>query len=211
ERRVPGIRYQGRKIEGSHTIYKYLDELEEQLEKGTTPLLIDCLNCELGCNGGTGTNNYDKSPDELEYYINQRRIEAQSKQKTTKNDKIKTAQYEQLVDKYWEEGLYDRKYEDLSSNTAIIKTPTEDQLQEIYTLMDKHKKEDHKNCSSCGYDSCEIMATAIFNNLNKTENCHHYLHEELNAKTVEANNQKDEIIKDSETILNLIYKIRQSI
>lgn len=211
ERRVPRIRYQSRKIEGPHTIYKYLEKLEKQLEKGMTPLLIDCLNCELGCNGGTGTNCYDKSPDELEYYVNQRSIEAQNKQKTTENNKITTAQYEQLVDKYWEEGLYDRTYEDLSSNTSIIKIPTEDELQNIYTLMDKHKKEDHKNCSSCGYDSCEIMAVAIFNNLNKAENCHHYLHEELNTKTVEANNQKDEIIKDSEAILSLIYKIRQSI
>ena len=63
--------------------------------------------------------------------------------------------------KYWEEGLYDRKYLDLSSNTNVIKTPSEKQLQEIYTQMDKHNDEDHLNCSSCGYDSCEIMATAI--------------------------------------------------
>lgn len=211
ERRIPGIRYQSRKIEGSHTIYKYLDKLEKQLEKGMTPLLIDCLNCELGCNGGTGTNSYNKSLDELEYYINQRSIETQTKQKTTKNETITTTQYNQLVDKYWEEGLYDRKYKDLSSNTSIIKIPTKDELQNIYVIMDKHKEEDHKNCSSCGYDSCEIMATAIFNNLNKTENCHHYLHEKLNTKTIETNNQKDEIIKDSEAILSLIHKIRQSI
>lgn len=208
ERRVPGIKYQSRKIEGSHTVYKYLEKLEEQLKNEMTPLLIDCLNCELGCNGGTGTNSHDKSPDELEYYINQRSIEAQE---TINNKKLTTEQYEETVDKYWEEDLYNRKYKDLSSNKLIIKYPTKEEFQDIYSRMDKHKEEDHKNCSSCGYDSCRIMALAIFNNLNKAENCHHYLHEELNARTVEANNQKDEIIKDSEAILNLIYKIRQSL
>ena len=84
ERRVPGIRHQSRKIEGSHIVYKYLEELELQLDKGMNPMLIDCLNCELGCNGGTGTNNFDKSPDELEHYINQRNIEAQEKIKNNK-------------------------------------------------------------------------------------------------------------------------------
>jgi iron only hydrogenase large subunit-like protein len=209
ERMVPGIRYQSRKIEGPHSIYKYLGELNIQLEKGMTPLLVDCLNCELGCNGGTGTNNHDKSLDELEYYINQRKVEAQNKHKTVKNNDVAIVQYEQLINKYWEKGLYDRKYEDLSSNTKIIKIPTENQLQEIYFSMNKHKESDHKNCSSCGYDSCEIMATAIFNKLNKNENCHHFLHEELNDKTEEVNNQKDEIITNSEAILSLINKIRQ--
>lgn len=211
ERKVPGIRYQSRKIEGPHTIYKYLDELHNNMEKGMAPLLIDCLNCELGCNGGTGTNSHEKSPDELEYYINQRKIEAQKEHKTLLSEESSLLKYEQLVDKYWEEGLYTREYKDLSSNTKNLRIPTESELQEVYVLMNKHKKEDHKNCSSCGYDSCEVMATAIFNNLNKVENCHHYLHEELNVKSDELNNQKNEIINNSEALLNLIHKIRQLI
>ena len=207
ERKVPNIRYQSRKIEGAHTIYNYLDKLNVQLEKGMSPLLIDCLNCELGCNGGTGTNSQEKSPDELEYYINQRKIEVQNKHQTNNGDESSIARYEQIVDRYWKEGLYDRKYTDLSSNLKDIIIPTEDQLQEIYSLMNKHQKEDHKNCSSCGYDSCEIMATAIFNNLNKVENCHHV----LNMEVSEMNKQKKEIIDNSEAILTLINKIRQLI
>lgn len=211
ERKVPGIRYQSRKIEGAHTIYNYLNKLDIQLEKGMSPLLIDCLNCELGCNGGTGTNSHDKSPDELEYYINQRKFESQSKHETDKNSESAIAKYEQIVDKYWKEGLYDRKYANLSSNTENLTIPSEDQLQEIYAVMNKHDDVDIKNCSSCGYDSCEIMATAILNNLNRAENCHHYINEELNIKTDEMKSQKNEIIGTSEAILTLIQKIRQMI
>jgi methyl-accepting chemotaxis protein len=40
--------------------------------------------------------------------------------------------------------------------------------------MYKSGEEHLFNCASCGYNSCDDMATAIFNNLNKAENCHHY-------------------------------------
>ena len=211
ERKIPSIRYLSRKIEGPQTIYKYLDHLPEQLKKGMSPLLIDCLNCELGCNGGTGTTNHEKSPDELEYYIHQRRAEAQEIHKTKENNISYVSKFENTVNKYWKKGLYDRSYKDLSFNTSEIKIPNEKQLQEIYVIMDKHEDSDIKNCSSCGYDSCELMATAVFNNLNKIENCHHYLHEELNSRTEEINKQKQEIIKDTEAILHLIQKIREMV
>jgi iron only hydrogenase large subunit-like protein len=211
EREVPNIRYQSRKIEGPHTIFNYLDHLPEQLEKGMSPLLVDCLNCELGCNGGTGTNSHEKSPDELEYYIHQRKSEAQQKLKTSDNNSASISKYEKLIDKYWKPGLYDREYKDLSKNISNLTIPNEKQLKEIYLLMNKHEETDVKNCSSCGYDSCEIMATAIFNDLNKVENCHHYLHEELNSKTEEINKQKHEIIADTEVVLELIKKIREMV
>ena len=40
--------------------------------------------------------------------------------------------------------------------------------------MKKFEEKDFYNCSSCGYGCCEDMAYAIFNGLNKAENCHHY-------------------------------------
>lgn len=42
--------------------------------------------------------------------------------------------------------------------------------------MLKEGDEDILNCASCGYNSCEQMAAAIFNGLNKAENCHFYMH-----------------------------------
>lgn len=71
-REVPGIEERIRKIEGSHVIYKYLDELAEMVAQGKAPLVVDCLNCELGCNGGTGTSCQHKAQDEVEWLIEQR-------------------------------------------------------------------------------------------------------------------------------------------
>ncbi|MBQ3686509.1 MAG: hypothetical protein II932_01610, partial [Treponema sp.] len=31
------------------------------------------------------------------------------------------------------------------------------------------------DCGACGYTGCEQMAVAIFNGLNRRENCHHYV------------------------------------
>jgi methyl-accepting chemotaxis protein len=40
--------------------------------------------------------------------------------------------------------------------------------------MRKTDEADYLNCSACGYGSCESMAIAVHNGLNKPENCQHY-------------------------------------
>ena len=47
------------------------------IKEHKAPLLVDCLNCEKGCNCGPGTNNGDKAIDEVEYLVEQRNIEMQ--------------------------------------------------------------------------------------------------------------------------------------
>ena len=54
ERDKPGIQNMTRKIEGKEIIYKYLNELPANIKGKKAPFLIDCLNCEKGCNGGPG-------------------------------------------------------------------------------------------------------------------------------------------------------------
>ena len=66
-----------RKIEGPSVVYGYLKKLPEMIDKGFAPFLIDCLNCEMGCNGGPGTLNRDESPDLIEYYVEKRNREVQ--------------------------------------------------------------------------------------------------------------------------------------
>jgi methyl-accepting chemotaxis protein len=45
----------------------------------------------------------------------------------------------------------------------------------MFKQMRKSTKEDILNCGACGYKSCEQMAVAIINNLNRPENCSHYV------------------------------------
>jgi Na+-translocating ferredoxin:NAD+ oxidoreductase RNF subunit RnfB len=179
-RENPDVVHVTRKIEGCPTIYHYLDHLGENIASGTAPLLVDCLNCEMGCNGGTGTLNMDKSVDEVEALVEKRAREMQEMYrekgllgKLRGGRKLKSA-----IDKHWEPGLYDREYLDLSGNNTTRK-PARAELDKIYASMNKHSEKDMYNCCSCGYNNCEFMAVAIFNGLNKPENCHHYKQDRL--------------------------------
>ncbi len=168
-----------RKIEGPEIIYKYLKELPVMRERRMNPLLVDCLNCELGCNGGPGTLNQQKSPDEVEYYIQQRRKKMQAEYEKGRFGKADIRKrINKTIDKYWKPGIYDRSYVDRSDNNTI-RIPSNSELQEIYKSMRKYEEADFYNCSSCGYHSCESMAVAIFNGLNKAENCHYFKHKTI--------------------------------
>jgi len=107
-REVPDMYDHTRKIEGVHTIYHYLQKLPENIGKGTAPLLIDCLNCEMGCNGGPATLNTDKSPDEIESLIEQRNMEMQERHRKRGPFAKQRArvQLRRSLEKYWENGLY---------------------------------------------------------------------------------------------------------
>lgn len=223
EREIPNIRFSTRKIEGPKIIYNYLKHLPKIIEEGKNPLLIDCLNCDLGCNGGTGTLNNEKSPDELEFYVRQRINEMKQKHKTEDDNKEKIDEFRKTIDKFWKEGIYARNYKNLSENhEKSVNLPTEEEIDAIYKTMHKYSDEDIMNCSSCGYDSCELMAIAIHNDMNKKENCHFYLnseneilHNNLKTKIDEQEKskelmkkQKEEIINKSEDFLAILNKLK---
>jgi methyl-accepting chemotaxis protein len=88
------------------------------------------------------------------------------------NDAYK--KYHNALGKYWKKGLYNRSYRNLSENNTI-KQPSETEIIEIFHTMKKFRKEDIYNCTCCGYGSCKAMATAIYNGLNKHDNCAHYI------------------------------------
>ncbi|MGQ1787654.1 MULTISPECIES: [Fe-Fe] hydrogenase large subunit C-terminal domain-containing protein [unclassified Saccharicrinis] len=169
EREVPEIVEKTRKIEGQDLIYPYLNTLSADIKKGIAPLLIDCLNCERGCNGGTGTLTHDKTLDEIEHLVDNRKKEMVAEYDSRKGKKRLTKN----IDSYWKEGLYNRTYIDRSANNSIV-VPSENQKREIFKTMRKHSDADIYDCSSCGYGSCQDMATAIHNGLNNKENCHYY-------------------------------------
>lgn len=176
ERENPEAAAKTRKIEGPDIIYEYLKKLPDMIKNDYAPPLIDCLNCEMGCNGGPGTINQEKSPDEIEYHIEKRNEEMMKQYKNRGVVRSKWAarrRVQKNINSYWKPGLYDRSYSDRSENYGI-QYPTNSELEEVYRKMKKYSKSDFLNCRACGYGSCELMATAIFNGLNQPENCFHY-------------------------------------
>ncbi|MDC7219020.1 MAG: methyl-accepting chemotaxis protein [Spirochaetales bacterium] len=164
ERENPIAAQKTRKIEGPDLVYPYLESLPQSLKDGVNPLIVDCLNCEKGCNGGTGTRNRNLSMDHLEHAIEQRAVTQIKRNKRKINKAIK---------KYWDKDLYSRHYIDRSASVKIL-TPNEEEIKQIYRDMHKYSDNDIKNCASCGYNKCEDMAKAIYNGLNRVENCHYY-------------------------------------
>lgn len=188
-----GIRSKIRKIEGPHTIYHYLDHLDKDISSGKAPLIIDCLNCEKGCNGGTGTDCKNFSMDELENLIEKRKELMQKRYLSgvsstdvseVEKDELIQEKIVDLIESHWKPRLYDRDYVNRSNHKLVTNVPRKN-LDDIYHAMLKEKPEDHKNCSACGYGNCADMATAIYNGLNKPENCHYY-----QAKLLEINSEK---------------------
>ena len=167
-REVPGIEENIRKIEGPG-VYHYLDHLNEAVKSGINPLLIDCLNCEFGCNGGPGTNQIHASQDELEYFVEQRSNAMRElyKESEEEHPDLLTKQ----IDAYWKPGIYDRRYLNLRENNTT-RIPNQMQIDSIYKeKLSKRDETDVLNCGACGYHSCQEMATALHNNLSRPELC----------------------------------------
>ena len=180
-RELPGIEESVRKIEGPHTIYKYLNELPRMIAEGKSPLMIDCLNCELGCNGGTGTTCQHKPQDEVEWLVEQRSRRTRARYAETKAKEAaetgnngngeSTDSLHEYINRFWRPGLYDRRYANHQGNVHL-RHPSDAVVQDIYrTQLQKQTKDDELNCGACGYGTCHGMATALHNGLSRVENC----------------------------------------
>ncbi|MDR1053347.1 MAG: methyl-accepting chemotaxis protein, partial [Planctomycetaceae bacterium] len=195
-REVTGIEENIRKIEGP-SVYHYLDHLDASRKTKTNPLLIDCLNCELGCNGGPGTKharNKSPSQDELESLVEHRSkalrdlyMEEQKKHSAEDNYEI----LHQQIDAYWKPTIYNRRYQNLKENN-IVQRPTAPQRDQIYSeSLLKRGEVDILNCGACGYHTCEEMSVALHNNLSRSELCFHKQQNELRKSEADAMAQSE--------------------
>ena len=173
------------------------------INEGKAPLLIDCLSCEFGCNSGPLTATKRKPQDEIEYYVNKRSTELKEKYlKGNKNDKeLSKAKIEETIEKYWKPNLYTRTYVNRWENVDL-KYPSHKELVEIFRSMHKYLDQDIKNCSACGYGTCEKMATAIHNGLNRPENCHFYMEHENIVSHEETRLNKQKLSNILETAID---------
>lgn len=216
EREVPHLMPRVRKIEGIHLLYDYFDSLEQVLQKGDNPLVVDCLNCAKGCNGGTGTLNRQIPEDILEAAVFRRSMEARKALSPGFNEKKAKKKMNQLLMEHWKSNLFNREYQD-RSNLTELKQPGEKEKWDIFHQMHKESEKDIYDCASCGYGSCEKMALAIHNGLNKAENCHHYQLDviEQGRDTIKSSsetlNQKILIAKEMmDQVQSLVEKNRNS-
>jgi len=178
-------------VEGERKSYRYLEALAARAKKKKVPMpmLVDVVNCEMGCCYGTGTEFRLASDDnDIVYQAITMREKKYSAMKTQSlNPALDPVdRFAQLNEAFRELNIEDFmcEYESDSSTPARIVTDAE--LEEILTrellkLTDDDKRVD---CSACGYMTCREMATAIACGINHRDNCVYYVRNSL-ARSME--------------------------
>ena len=207
-----------RQIEGDKHAYHYLENNKDKIVgKRNKEIFIDALNCGMGCLYGTGVEPTHASNDDALFQIHQ--IQEKSKndaKKSAWSRKMTPAQRLNELNKQFA-GLrledYLRKYTDRSRECAY-KKPSQSELNEIFNSMHKKTKESRElNCECCGYETCEKMATAIYNGFNRKENCIHYVKDEVlleRETTHQIHLEMEEIERQKGIIENSIEEINSS-
>lgn len=168
-------------VEGETEAYHFLKEYA--LRKANKPFLVDILNCAKGCLRGTGTENSISDIDvELASNHGKKLVVYESVKKLPlhKADKNGNPWNAALsLEDRWK--AFDRQFSKLDSrdfmrsytNKAVsVKLPDAKQEAEIYHSMLKDTKEAQtRDCACCGYSSCKMMVSAIYNGVNQKENC----------------------------------------
>lgn len=121
---------------------------------------------------GVGCINQKSSIDEIEFAVANRSEICTSNPE--KNQKLDLFLSDIIKQNDFSFHNYKNRYEQ-----TRLKIPTEEELQKIYIDMHKLEEKDFRNCAACGYNSCYYMAVAVFNGLNKAQNCHLYKEKEL--------------------------------
>lgn len=219
-----------RQIEGERHVYDYLDKHKDKIAKSMNrELFIDALNCGMGCLYGTAVEESKAATDDALYNI--QLIKEQSKKDgkaSAWSKKLTPAQRLARLNKQFAKlNLEDylRKYTDRSADCSY-KIPSKAELEAVYIDMDKTTAESRKiNCECCGYETCELMATAIYNGFNKRENCIHYVKSDVEkekehalelADTVQEEKNKiveqQDVIKDTiDTVNKMFESLYQSV
>jgi methyl-accepting chemotaxis protein len=100
-----------------------------------------------------------------------------------------------------------RGYTDRSGQVKI-KKPGAGELETIFRDMNKVTKEQrHIDCSCCGYESCEEMATAIYNGFNVKTNCIHYVKDMAEEEKEEIESLMESLRQQKQEIVDTVAKI----
>lgn len=210
-----------RQCEGEKHMYHYLEKNKNRIAASQTPyLFIDALNCADGCLYGTGTAPEKNSSDDvLMEMMRIRKNSKNNKNKDTWSRKLSpAARLKQLNKQFAGLNLDDYlcEYTDFSKN-AVYAQPTKTELDAVYNDMGKKTPASRCiNCSCCGYDTCEMMATAIHNGFNYKENCIHYVKDQVELEknhalelAEEVQLEKDRIANQHEKIVSTVEKINE--
>lgn len=190
-----------KQIEGQAEIQGYLDFFDKACTTSSyLPNLVDILNCQHGCNIGTGSVENLISYNVEKIFVDLQEKKLKEKEKFSKS-KIKS------IDEYFNKNLDISNFTRNYSKQALsqIKEPSNSEYDDIFNSLLKYTvKDQNLNCGACGYNTCKDMAKAIFNNINLRENCIHFVKKgiELEVAKLEEKNKEIEAIINNLNFMN---------
>ena len=176
--------------------------------------MVDILNCQKGCIRGTATD--DKIDDiDVELAINEMNKLVVNDPKPAKNNRRNPWNSALSLEKRWEyfcELFKELDIRDFSRNytnkKVNVQIPNEKEMNAIFADMGKVTKESqHIDCSCCGYHTCKDMVSAIYNGVNKKENCIYYIKALAEQEKEEIEGMHQDSIKEQEERNNKIQLI----
>jgi len=180
-----------KQVEGSKTNSAYLKLYTDRMNRGKiVPQIVDILNCEKGCNIGTGSIS-GVNDDDADYIMHSKKNQAEHKN---------NHDYElfSFFDRTLDFSRFERKYTD---KTIIDYQPSATEIDGVFIEMLKNDEyERNINCCSCGYQSCGEMAVAIFRKVNAKENCIRYSKNMVEIEKEELNQKREELSASLERI-----------
>ena len=197
------------KSEGTAIVYKALKEFSHQHER-CFPDILDVLNCQEGCNLGTGCI-HERDIFEINTVMDWARRDVVESRDKDEFDAV-FEEYDRTLDL----NLFIRKYSPMSARNYQV---SHSQIEEGYAILGKSTHKEKKfDCSACGADSCHDMARQIALGLNVPENCIqkvrddvHKEHEAVLATTASNVQNIQGILTDISKVKEISDEITQSI
>ncbi len=179
-----------RHAEGEKNLYSKLkSQTESILNKDHPYLMLDYLNCTLGCCYGTAVEEELGALDDRLINLELLKLKVMKSEAMENARKLTPEQrLKKLNEKFESFKLEDYMctYTDRSEQTKLI-IPAERELKQIYKTMRKTTQEEIEiRCECCGFSSCEDMAIAIHNGLSYKENCVYYIRDEIEKERDKA-------------------------
>lgn len=191
--------------EGPHKVYDYLSNYRKRVDEGKElPILLDVLNCESGCNIGSATTlSGEEKIDDVDCIMNKERANL-NKQMTGFGKKT------HKLMKYFDENLdYTRFMRTYKDESYTEKEVSEMDISDTFRKMKKNSfKEQHFDCTACGYKSCREMARAIAEGNNSPDNCVRYkkmVLEELHEKMANDSRELIDVVNEQKTTNERIF------
>ncbi|NCB31502.1 MAG: 4Fe-4S dicluster domain-containing protein [Clostridia bacterium] len=152
------------RVEGSHKLYGYLNTIQED-NRALLPDIMDVLNCEGGCNFGTGCIN-QTSELAVNWMMEQEKQASSLRYPKDPNGMVT------LFDTFdgklrLQDFMRTYRPKDTGPQRKSLCS-----IEEAFAMLDKHSESDRNfNCGACGSATCLEMAEKITRGLNTPQNC----------------------------------------